>query len=186
MIIAILNIILWSSLIIQLFLIILYSLGALFYKFNKSVTNHQNEEDSSLNTFDSIEYFTDVPTNDKPKKDTEFENFDDYSAFSKAKAVEENGLESTEENIKNTVENTEFKPAIMEEKTSTEIAENLDEEYVYQNATPTATIEDEYFEQTTFNLQSEQENSITMVDEEDIKRVFQSNDWVVRYPKTNP
>jgi hypothetical protein len=185
MIIAILNIISWSSLIIQLFLVILYSLGVLFYKFNKSATNGQNEEVPSLNTFDSIEYFADVPINHNPKQDTEFENFDDYSAFSKEKEIEVNASESIDENTKIAVENIEFKPAIMEEKASTEIAENLDDEYVYQSATPTATIEDEDFEQTTFNLQSEQENSITMVDEEDIKRVFQSNDWVVRYPKTN-
>lgn len=62
------------------------------------------------------------------------------------------------------------------------------EDYVVQNSVLTATVEDADFEQITFNLQSEQENSITMATDEDIIKVFQQqepNDWAVRIPKVH-
>ena len=90
-----------------------------------------------------------------------------------------------DESLKNEIEFSEQNPKIIEEINAIEIIEDSDEGYVLTNAMPTATVEEEGFEQTTFSLQQEQENSLTMVDEEDIKRVFQSNDWAVRHPKTN-
>jgi hypothetical protein len=185
MIIAFLNIISWTSIISQLFLVTLYSLGIIFYKFNKSVTQGINEELNTLNSNESVEYFSEVVTNNNPKKDSDFENFDDYSAFSKDKNIDVNGSELTAEITQNEPEYVEQTPKIIEEKGTTESVENLEEDYVLQNATLTATVEEEDFEQITFGLQSEQENSITMADEEDIKRVFQSNDWTVRHQKTN-
>jgi hypothetical protein len=165
--------------------VILYSLGVMFYKFNKSVTQDINEELNTLNPFESVEYFSEVVTNNNPKKESDFENFDDYSAFSKEKNIEANGSESSVQSIQNEPEYVEQNPKIIEEKSTTESVENLEEDYVLQNVTLTATVEEEDFEQITFGLQSEQENSITMADEEDIKRVFQSNDWTVRHQKTN-
>ena len=182
----ILSFISWTSLISQFFLVILYTLAVMFYKFNKSSQRGESEELNPFNTIESVEYFSDELINTQPKKDSDFENFDDYSAFSNGKNIEVNDSKLVDERSENELEFSEQNPKIIEEVNATEIIKNSDEDYVHTNATPTATVEEEDFEQKTFSLQQEQENSITMVDEEDIKRVFQSNDWTVRHQKTNP
>lgn len=181
----ILSFISWTSLISQFFLVILYTLVVMFYKFNKSSQQGESEELNPFNTIESVEYFSDELINTQPKKDSDFENFDDYSAFSNGKNIEVNDSKLVDESFENEPEYSDQNPKIIEEIDPTEIIENSDEGYVHTNTTPTATVEEEDFEQTTFSLQQEQENSITMVDEEDIKRVFQSNDWAVRHQKTN-
>lgn len=176
---SILNIISWTSIFSQLLLVIFYSLGVLFYKYNKSVSQGLYEHASQTNTNESVEYFSQEVNNSIPTKEADFENYDDYSAFSKEKSNEVNASKSTTEGEENELEVSEQKPKIIEDS---------DEDYVSQNAIPTATIEDEDFEQISFNLPTEQENSITMVDEEDIKRVFQkqdSSDWAVRHQQVN-
>ena len=185
MILHILSFISWTSLIGQFFLVILYTLVVMFYKFNKSSQQGESEELNSFNTIESVEYFSDELINTQPKKDSDFENFDDYSAFSNGKNIEVNDSKLVDERSESELEFSEQNSKIIEEIDSREIIEILDEDYVHTNATPTATVEEEDFEQKTFGLQQEQENSITMVDEEDIKRVFQSNDWTVRHQKTN-
>lgn len=185
MITAILSFISWTSLISQFLLVILYTLAVIFYKFNKSSHQGESEELNPFNTIESVEYFSDELINTQPKKDSDFENFDDYSAFSNEKNIEINDSKLVDERSENELEFSEQNPKIIEEIDPTKIIENSDEGYVHTNATPTATLEEEDFEQTNFSLQQEQENSITMVDEEDIKRVFQSNDWTVRHQKTN-
>ena len=168
----ILSFISWISLISQFFLVILYTLAVMFYKFNKSYHQGESEELNPFNTIESVEYFSDELIDTQPKKDSNFENFDDYSAISNGKNVEVNDSKLLNESFENEPEYSEQTPKIIEEINATEIIENSDEGYVHTDATPTAMIEEEDFEQTTFSLQQEQENSITMVDEEDIKRVF--------------
>ena len=181
----ILSFISWTSLISQFLLVILYTLAVMFYKFNKSSHQGESEELNPFNTIESVEYFSDELINTQPKKDSDFENFDDYSAFSNGKNIEVNDSKLVDERSESELEFSEQNSKIIEEIDSREIIEILDEDYAHTNATPTATVEEEDFEQKTFGLQQEQENSITMVDEEDIKRVFQSNDWTVRHQKTN-
>ena len=181
----ILSFISWTSVISQFFLVILYTLAVMFYKFNKSSQHGESEELNPFNTIESVEYFSEEVTDIPQNKDSDFENFDDYSAFSNEKNVEVNDSKLVDESSENELEYSEQNLEIIAEIDPIEIIEDSDEGYVHTNATPTATVEEEDFEQTTFSLQQEQENSITMVDEEDIKRVFQSNDWTVRHQKTN-
>jgi hypothetical protein len=189
MINSILNIVSFTSVFSQLLLVILYTLGILFYKYNKSIPEGLNENISSLSTDESAEYYSEEGIIETLKKDTDFENYDDYSAFAKTKDSATIASESTNETEDNEPLDAEQKLNLTENETSTELIEDYDEDYVLQDAIPTARVEEEDFEQISFDLPIEQENSITMVTEEDIRRVFQkqeSNDWVVRYQKTNP
>lgn len=173
-----------TSVFSQLLLVILYTLGILFYKYNKSTPEGLNENINNLSTDESVEYYSEEEIIETPKKDTDFENYDDYSAFAKAKDSVTIAPKSTNE-----IEEDEQKLNLTENETSTEFIEDSDEDYVLQDAIPTASVEEEDFEQISFDLPIEQENSITMVTEEDIRRVFhkqESNDWVIRYQKTNP
>jgi hypothetical protein len=179
--IAILNMISFTSLFSQLLLVILYTLGVLFYKFNKTVTKDLDKEINPLNTIESVEYFSEDMLNPQPNKKVDFENFDDYSAFSKEKAIDVNRSESGGENLINEVETLEQIPNKMEGQTATEMIDESVEDYVQTNSILTATVQEEDFEETNFDLSAEQENSITMVDEDDIKRVFRSKDWAVRH-----
>jgi hypothetical protein len=166
--------------------VILYTLGILFYKYNKSIPEELNGNISSLSMDESVEYYSEEGINEIDNRDTDFENYDDYSAFSK---VKDNVIITPKSSDENDLVDSEQNLNITEIKTSTEIIEDPDEDYVLQNTIPTATVEEEDFEQISFNLPLEQENSITMVSDEDIRRVFQKqepNDWVVRYEKNNP
>ncbi|MES2520922.1 MAG: hypothetical protein V4585_22595 [Bacteroidota bacterium] len=189
MITSILNIISLTLVFSQLLLVILYTLGILFYKYNKSTSEGLNENISSLSTDESVEYYSEEEIIETSKKDSDFENYDDYSAFTKAKDNVIIDTKSTNEIEENEHTDAEQKLNLTESETSTEFIEDSDEDYVLQDTIPTARVEEEDFEQISFDLPVEQDNSITMVTEEDIRRVFQkqeSNDWVVRYQKTNP
>jgi hypothetical protein len=189
MINSILNIVSFTSVFSQLLLAILYILGILFYKYNKSIPEGLNENINSLSTDESVEYYPEEQIIETLKKDSNFENYDDYSAFTKAKDNVTITPKSTNEIEEDEHIDAEQKLNLTENETSTAFIEDSDEDYVLQDAIPTARVEEEDFEQITFDLPIEQENSITIVTEEDIRRVFQkqeSNDWVVRYQKTNP
>ena len=184
--IAILNIISFTSLFSQLLLAILYTLGILFYKFNKIASKELEKEVNSLNGIESVEYFSEDLLNTQPNKNVDFENFDDYSAFSDEKTIDVNRSESGGENLANEAENFAQTSPKNAGQTAIEMIDESVEDYVQTNSTLTATVHEEDFEETNFELSVEQENSIAMVDEDDIKRVFQSKDWVARHQKTNP
>ena len=178
-----------TSIVTQIFILIMYSLGVLFYNFNKSVSASSTGEEEQLRTEESVEYFSQALEIQGDLKDGTFTNFDDYSAFSKESTIELKPSETKEQTInESTVED------IDETKTDTfKTLEDVgqsdeNEDYVVQNSILTATVEEEDFEQITFNLQSEQENSITMATDEDIIKVFQKqepNDWAVRISKAH-
>ena len=189
MALTILNMISLTSIVTQIFILIMYSLGVLFYNFNKSVSASSTDEEEQLRTEESVEYFSQDLEIQRDLKDGAFTNFDDYSAFSKESTIELNPSETKEQTINE---------GIVEEigETKTDILETLEEvgqsdkneDYVVPNSILTATVEEEDFEQITFNLQSEQENSITMATDEDIIKVFQKqepNDWAVRISKAH-
>jgi hypothetical protein len=182
---AILNMISFTSLFSQFLLAALYTLGVFFYKFNKIVLNDFDKEVNPLNAIESVEYFSEETDNSQTKKNNNFENFDDYSAFSKEKWIEVNRSEPSVENIISESGNLENSPQKIEGQTAAELIDESVEDYVLTNTALTATVQEDDFEETNFDLLTEQENSIMMVDEDDIKRVFQSKDWAVRHQQTN-
>ena len=189
MILFLINMISVTSIVTQFFVLIMYSLGVLFYNYNKTVSSSQMKENQSLHSEESVEYFSEGVKNDEDLKDTSFTNYDDYSAFSNDSQIELKPSEIQEQSVnEGTIENTE-ESAVDIQKTLEGIqASDENEDYVVQNSVLTATVEDDDFEQITFNLQSEQENSITMATDEDIIKVFQKsepNDWAVRIPKAH-
>jgi hypothetical protein len=160
----ILNMISFTSILVQTLVAILYSLGFIFYKFNQSVSTNIHQELDGLKTEESIEYFSPAGDDDTKQIDSSFENYDDYSAFSRDKAL----AVETDSSLK-----------------KTDVIESSNDDYVSQNTTPTARV-DEDFEVISFNLQVEQENSIVMSSQEDIRRVFlnqAANDSVTRGSK---
>ena len=190
MILTFINMISLTSIVTQIFILIMYSLGVLFYNFNKSVSASSTGEEEQLRTEESVEYFSQELEIQEDLKDGTFTNFNDYSAFSKESNIELKPSETKEQTInESTVEDIdETKTDLL--KTLEDVGQSDDnEDYVIQSSILIATVEeDEDFEQITFNLQSEQENSITMATDEDIIKVFQKqepNDWVVRIPKAH-
>ena len=183
------NMISLTSIVTQIFILIMYSLGVLFYNFNKSVSASYTAEEEQLRTEESVEYFSQDLEIQGDLKDGAFTNFDDYSAFSKESTIELNPSETKEQTInESTVEEIdEMKTHLL--KTLEDVGQSDDnEDYVVQSSILIATVEEEDFEQITFNLQSEQENSITIATDEDILKVFQKqepNDWAVRIPKVH-
>jgi hypothetical protein len=155
--IGIINMISLTVVLTQLLLVILCSLGFIFYKYNQSVHTNIHQEMEDLKTEESVEYFSPIGADDVKKPDSPFENYDDYTAFSRDKEL--------------TMDNN--------------ITESLNDDYVNQNTTPTAIV-DEDFEVVSLNLQTEQENGIVMSSQEDIKRVFlnqSTNDSATWNPK---
>lgn len=187
MILVLLNMISLTAIVTQLFVLIMYSLGVLFYNFNKSVSSSHISEDQPFRTEESVEYFSQALETHEDFKEDEFTNYDDYSAFSSGSTIELKPSETKEQTIEDsTIENVE-EPKTDIQKTVEDIQES-DEDYVVQSFVLTATIEDDDVEQINFNLPSEQENSITMATDEDIIKVFQQhepNDWAVRIPKAH-
>ncbi|MCU0468929.1 MAG: hypothetical protein MUF58_10025 [Arcicella sp.] len=156
---VIINMISLTSVLTQLLLVILCSLGFIFYKYNQSVSTNIHQEMEDFKTEESVKYFSPTGADDAKKSDSSFENYDDYSAFSRDKelVIDKNA----------------------------EIVESTSDDYVNQNTTPTAIVDDD-FEVVSFNLQAEQENGIVMSSQEDIKRVFLNqsiNDSATRSPK---
>lgn len=147
---ATLNMISLTAVLTQLLLVILSSLGFIFYKFNQSILANNHPEMEDLRIEESVEYFSPISAEDAKQSDSSFENYDDYSAFCRDKDL---AIES----------NNSLK--------KTNIIDSPNDDYVHRNTTPTATV-DEDFEMVFFNLQSEQENGIVMSSQEDIKRVF--------------
>lgn len=187
MILILINMISLTAIVTQLFVLIMYSLGILFYNFNKTISSSTFSEEQFIRSEESVEYFSQGLGNHENSKETDFTNYDDYSAFSKDSTIEVKPAEIKEQTVnKSMIENTEQSTSDTQ-KTVEEI-QTSDEDYVFQNSVLTATVEDDDFEQITFNLQSEQENSITMATDEDIINVFQKqepNDWAVRIPKVH-
>ena len=188
MILFLINMISLTAIVTQLFVLIMYSLGVLFYNYNKSVSPSQLKENDSLHSEESVEYFSHGVEKDD-SKEAEFINYDDYSAFTKDSTVESKPVRIEEQAVnEGRIENTE-ESTVDIQKTLEEIqTSDENEDYVVQNSVLTARVEDDDFEQITFNLQSEQENSVTMATDEDIIKVFQiqaPNDWAVRIPKTH-
>ncbi len=189
MILFLINMISVTSIVTQLFVLIMYSLGVLFYNFNKTVSSSQMKENPSLHSEESVEYFSEGIKIDEDLKHTSFTNYDDYSAFSNSSKMELKPSENKEQSVnESTAENKEESTTDIQKVLEEIQASDENEDYVVQNSVLTATVEDDDFEQITFNLQSEQENSITMATDEDILKVFQKqepNDWAVRIPKTH-
>ena len=189
MILMILNMISLTTIVTQLFVLIMYSLGVLFYNYNKFVSSSQLNENQPLYTEESVEYFSQGLENHGDLKEAGFTNYDDYSAFSNDSTIDLQHSETKEQAIEeSSIENVEEANSDIE-KTLEEIQESDEsEDYVVQNSILTATVEDDDVEQINFNLPSEQENSITMATDEDILKVFQKpepNDWAVRIPKAH-
>ena len=192
MILFLINMISVTSIVTQLFVLIMYSLGVLFYNYNKTVSSSQMKENHSLHSEESVEYFSEGVKNDEDLNDTSFINYDDYSAFANTSKVELKPIETQEQSVnsfnESSIENTAESTTDIQKTLEGIKASEENEDYVVQNSVLIATIEDDDFEQITFNLQSEQENSITMATDEDIIKVFQKsepNDWAVRIPKTH-
>lgn len=189
MILTLFNMISITSIVTQLFLLIMYSLGVLFYNFNKTVSSSSLSEDQSFRTEESVEYFSQGLKTKLDAIESDFTNYDDYSAFSNESKIELKPSESQEQLVNNdSIENTEESTVDIQKSLEVIQASDENEDYAVQNSVLTATVEDDDFEQITFNLQSEQENSITMATDEDIIKVFQKpepNDWTVRIPKTH-
>lgn len=189
MILIILNMISLTAIVTQLFVLIMYSLGVLFYNYNKSISSSQLNEDHTLRTEESVEYFSQGLETNEDLKEAEFTNYDDYSAFSNDSKIDLQPSETKEPAIEeNSIENIE-EATTDNEKSLEEIQDSDENEgYVTQNSILTATVEDDDVEQINFNLPSEQENSITIATDEDILKVFQKpepNDWAVRIPKAH-
>lgn len=192
MILFLINMISVTSIVTQLFVLIMYSLGVLFYNYNKSFSSSQMKETPSIHSEESVEYFSEGVKNDEDSEDTNYTNYDDYSAFSSSSKIELKPSETQEQSVNSvndsTIENAEESETDIQKTLKETQAFEENEDYVIQNSVLTATVEDDDFEQITFNLQSEQENSITMATDEDIIKVFQKpepNDWAVRIPKAH-